>query len=269
LNRGAAGREDIRETVISQVTETVIQIFSWKEGTYEFQAQPVAVSKDMPISLDTQHLLMEGMRIVDEWSLIEGKITLDTVFRKAEATDVSLDEDEEAVLKYIDGESDAGSIIDLSGMGDFEASKSLVSMMEKGVIEAVEVIPVRKEAVAGPAPAKEWSFILSLPLILFVIAFVLSITIPVLSVNGTGMSIGTFLGGDSFKKLQTVRNVDGLRFRAEVYRYRNGAYPSDLGQIGGTRDAWGRPYEYRPEKDTLIIISAGPDGEFSTADDIY
>ena len=75
-------KEQIQEILIGQIKETVTQIFGWKEGTYEFTPQEVPVDKDFPISIDTQHLLMEGLRIVDEWSLIEGKITLDTVFMK-------------------------------------------------------------------------------------------------------------------------------------------------------------------------------------------
>src|SRR4030043_110570 len=135
VNKRIVKKEQIQEILIGQIKETVIQIFGWKDGTYEFTPQEVPVDKDFPISIDTQHLLMEGLRIVDEWSLIEGKITLDTVFaRKAEGI-AGLADDEEDILSLVDGENDVSTIIDITAKDDYSVSKALVSLMEKGVIE--------------------------------------------------------------------------------------------------------------------------------------
>jgi len=254
VRRGLIGKEDIRETLISQITETVVQIFSWKEGAYEFQPQPISVSKDIPITLDTQHLLMEGLRMIDEWSLIEGKLTLDTVFKKTGKVE-TLTPQEESVLGFVDGENDVSIIIDLSGMDDFEASKSLVSLMEKGIIEPVEVLPV--VSVAGVAEKGGRPLLKALPFGAVGIGLLIALAVTV------------FQGWRDLDRLRTVTEIDELRFMAEMYRYKNGSYPSDLSQIGKTKDAWGRPYVYRIEGDNLIILSPGPDGRAGTADDVY
>jgi hypothetical protein len=269
MNQGLVGREDLNTTLVSQVTETVVQLFSWKEGTYEFQSHPVAANKDMPVTLDTQHLLMDGLRIVDEWSLIEGKITLDTVFEKAETTAVPLTPDEERLLTFIDGESDVSIIIDLSGMADFEASRTLVSLMERDVIMPVEVSPVTKETVTEQTATRERSYLKWLPQTIMIIALIISVTVPKLEGKNSSIIVGIFQGDAQLKRLEVVREIEALRFKAEAYKYSHGFYPSDLDQLGSSRDAWGNPYFYRVETDAVSIISAGPDGKIGTEDDVY
>ena len=269
MNKGLVGREDLNATLVSQVTETVVQLFSWKEGTYEFQSHPVVVNKDMQITLDTQHLLMDGLRIVDEWSLIEGKITLDTVFEKDETTAVSLTPDEERLLTFIDGESDVSIVIDLSGMADFEASRTLVSLMERDIIKPVEVSPVTKETATAQTVARDRSYLKWLPLSILIIAFIISLIAPKLEGERSPITGGIFQGGAELKRLETVREIEALRFKAEAYKYNNGYYPPDLDQLGSSRDAWGNPYFYRVETDAVSIISAGPDGKIGTEDDVY
>ncbi len=89
--RDLVDKEQVEEILIGQIRETVVQIFNWKEGAYEFTPQAVPADKDVPVSIDTQHLLMEGLRIVDEWTSIEGKITLDVVFVKKGAARCYID----------------------------------------------------------------------------------------------------------------------------------------------------------------------------------
>jgi len=175
LKRGMVRKEDIAETLASQMTETVVQLFSWKEGTYEFQAQPVTVSKDMPVTLDTQHLLMDGLRILDEWSLVEGKITLDTVFMKTGQTEPDMSREEESVLRFVDGESDVSIIIDLSGIDDFDASRILVSLMERGIIEPVTIAPMMTGTPAVQPVEEERTFAKALYAVLFFTALAVSL----------------------------------------------------------------------------------------------
>ncbi|HET6516032.1 MAG TPA: DUF4388 domain-containing protein [Thermodesulfovibrionales bacterium] len=269
VSRGLIGKEDLTETLLSQVTETVVQLFSWKEGTYEFQVQPVSADRDVLIALDTQHLLMEGLRIVDEWALVEGKIALDMVFRQTGGPETALTEDEETLLKFIDGDNDVSIIIDLSGISDFEASKTLLSLMEKGLIELVEVSPVVKESVIAPPVSREKPFATFLPVVILVGAFVVSLGMSALKRDGSSITIGSLAAGDLLKRLQTVRDIETLRFRAEEYKYLHGSYPPDLGPLGSAKDAWERAYLYKAENDNLTIVSAGPDGIMGSEDDIH
>ena len=250
-------KEAVEEILAGQIKETVIQIFSWKEGTYEFIPQGVPVDKDVPISIDTQHLLMEGLRIVDEWSVIEGRITIDTIFIRKTSEDISdLTEEEKDIFSLVDGENDVSTIIDVSGLDDFSVSKTLVSLLEKGVIQRREILPVVTEVLPGETKKTAFSYqVISLAAV--AIAVLLS------------LSSVFFDSGNVFKKFRTSEAVDDLRFKIEAYRFEYGSYPDSLNVISRDLDPWGMPYIYKRNNYTFIVLSTGPDGKEGTVDDIY
>jgi hypothetical protein len=255
VKRGIVDKEHILEILTGQIKETVVQIFGWKQGTYEFTPQAVPVDKELPISIDTQHLLMEGLRIVDEWSLIGGKLTLDTVFTRKPGDITGLTEEEEDVLSLVDGENDVSTIIDITAKDDFVVSKTLVSLMEKGVIEQKVVAPVVEAApVEVKKPVLSYRYI---PVIAIVVSFLLSL-FPV------------FLGTDNiFRSFSTSEAISDLRFKIETYKFEHGSYPETLDVISRRLDSWGNPYVYMENGYTFIVLSKGADGKEGTKDDIY
>ena len=269
LRRGLVEKSAIEETLLSQMTDTVVQLFSWKEGTYEFQSQPVAQGKDIMTPLDTEHVLMDGLRKIDEWSLVEGRVTLDSVFRRTDRTVPDLTDKEEGILRFVDGESDVGVIIDLSRTEDFEASRTLASLMERGLIETVEARPVISEAGEEARAKPERPAAGPLPAIVFTAAFMVSLLVSAFQGAGPLCGLSVFWSGDPPKKTRAVKDLEELRFKAEVYKYKNGSYPANIDQLGGRKDPWGRPYVYYLSDGVLVIFSAGPDGKTGTADDIY
>lgn len=252
IKKGLVRKEQIQEILASQITEIITQLFSWKEGRYEFKPQGVPVDKEIPLSLDTQHILMEGLRIVDEWSLIEGKIDLDTVFVRTGAGGDSLSDIERELLGYVDGEIDVSAIADLSGRDNFEVSKALVSLLEKGVI-------VRKEP-AGPeeeAPAKP--LLARLP--------IAGVFVGVAVITAVVLSWFAFSVPDvDLRSWKASERLDALRFEAEVHFYDKGSYPLSLPRAG--LDPWGQPYVYALIENGYTLLSPGPDGKPGTPDDI-
>lgn len=256
MQKGLADKEIIQDILKNQITETVIQIFEWKLGTYEFTSQGVPQDKEFSFSIDTQHLLMEGLRIVDEWSLIKGKLTLETVFLKKPDTDTVLAADESEILSYVDGENDVSTIIDLSARDNFEVSKTLLSLVEKGVIEAAESAPVvaEKPSVIIKKPSVSLSY---LPVAAIVVSVLISFA-------------AVFLQqGNTMKTLRAAQTIQDMRFRAETYRLENSTYPMTLELISQQKDPWGRPYIYSTSDNSFFISSTGADGQEGTTDDIY
>lgn len=263
--KGLLKEDVIRDTIISQLTETVTQLFSWKEGNYEFRAQQVSLRKDMPISLDTQHLLMEGLRLLDEWSLIEGKLTIDTVFKRTEVEELSINSEEASLLSLVDGENDVSMIIELSGMDSFEVSKKLLALMDRGLIEPVKVEPVITEPVEFIAMRKRDRSIL-LPLGICLVAFLTSILIYVIKNPLVEDVISSWF--ESSKINRVAEEIERLRFDADLYRLKKGFYPPG-NSISAKRDAWGNAYYYEVEGETIFIVSPGPDRKLGTKDDIF
>ena len=256
LKRGLAGKEVIQDVLQSQITEMIIQLFGWKQGAYEFAAQGVARDKDFPFSLDTQHLLMEGLRIVDEWSVIQGKITLDSLFCKEIGSPEGLTDQEREVFKYVDGENDVSTIIDLSGQDNFEVSKTLLALLDKGFIKTAETAPVITEEL--PAEKKLSPDIFAyLPYLAVIISLCCSLA--VLLVNKSY----------DLKNFGESKRIAELRMKIETFQLEHSTYPSTLDQITRLKDEWGHPYIYRTQDDSFYIASAGADGVEGTKDDIY
>ncbi len=256
VRRGIVQKEIVEEILVGQIKETVIQTFSWKEGTYEFTPQAVPADRDIPLSIDTQHLLMEGLRIVDEWSVIEGKITIDTIFTRKTEDTTDFSEEEKDIFFLIDGENDVSTIIDISGQDDFYVSKALVSLLEKGAIEPKEAVPVISEELPKETKKTALSYgFLSFVLVVIAIIFSLS-----------------YVFADplaALKRFRASEAVADLRFKIEAYCFEHGSYPEKLNDISTALDPWGNSYVYKQNNYTFIVLSAGPDGKIGTADDIY
>ena len=77
--------------------------------------------------------------------------------------------------------------------------------------------------------------------------------------------------------------VDSLKNAVVTYNIEKGKYPSDLkalveasgddepvveGGEGALYDPWGVEYKYERKGKKIVVISAGPDGEFGSDDDI-
>lgn len=247
-------RELLIEILNSQITETVIQLFGWKQGTYEFTTQGVTQDKEMPFSIDTQHLLMEGLRIVDEWSLIRGKVNIDTVFRPKGPVTEGMTEDEREIFGYVDGENDVSTIIDLSNKDNFDVSKTLLGLLEKDLIEAAEPSPILEEVVL---PKKKIS--LNFMLYLTQAAIVISVVVSALLINP----------GSVFREFTASKKIDRLRYGIEAYKLEHSSYPRDLKEIADTVDPWGRQFVYTLTDKSFHLSSKGADGIEGTRDDIY
>lgn len=254
INHDFVDREAIREILQNQITETVIQSFGWKQGTYEFVAQGVPQG-EFAFAIDTQHILMEGLRIVDEWSVIKGRLTLETVFIKRLDSPSGLTPDEAEIFVYIDGENDVSTIVDLTGKDNFEVSKILLTLMEKGVVEAVQSAPL----ITAVTEEKKKPFVVPnfLPLVTIIISLIISIYF-----------VSTQQLVD-IKGLRAAGNIEELRFKIEAYRLEHSAYPPTLDLISQAGDPWGRPYIYSVTDRSFYLASAGADGKEGTPDDLY
>lgn len=247
-------KEQVKDVIVNQLTETIVQLFNWKKGSYEFKPHKVVLDRDLEITVDTQHLLMDGLRIVDEWSVIEGRVTLDAVFRKKEAKGVDLTAEESEIMNHIDGETDVSSIVEISGEEDRDVSRILVSLLDKGVIQAVE----EKAYVAESASTrKERSF--NIP--------VLAIITNLLIILSFIVSVGPLLLAKvDARILWAERDLRKVRLAVEREKFETGAYPRSLGPA---KDPWGRAFVYRLTPAGYELKSPGPDGIIDTPDDVF
>jgi tetratricopeptide (TPR) repeat protein len=142
VDLGFITRERLHEHVRVQIEEAVYLLFTWHEGTFNFEPDVHPERQDILVSVNPESLLLEGARRVDEWSLIAKKIPgFDAVFdadwRKLAATDLPLSPEQQNILQYIDGRRDVTQLIESTGLVEFEVGKALYGLATAGLIHRV------------------------------------------------------------------------------------------------------------------------------------
>ena len=139
---GVISRDALNQQIRVQIEEAVYFLFTWVQGTFNFEADVRPERQDFLVSINPDALLLEGARRVDEWSLIEKKIpTLDIVFEldRKRLTDsgVTLTDDQQAVARLIDGRRDVQQVAEESGLVEFEVGKALYGLATAGFLHRV------------------------------------------------------------------------------------------------------------------------------------
>jgi tetratricopeptide (TPR) repeat protein len=139
VEQRAISRDRLERYMRLQIEEAVYFLFTWTQGTFNFEADVRPERQDFLVSINPESLLLEGARRVDEWSLIEKKIpTLDLIFivdrDRLAISDATLNEAQRQVLPLIDGQRDVHQIIEDSGLGEFEVGKALYGLVTAGFL---------------------------------------------------------------------------------------------------------------------------------------
>jgi tetratricopeptide (TPR) repeat protein len=139
VSQGVLTQEDLERYMRVQIEESVFYLFTWTQGTFNFEADVRPERQDFLVSINPESLLLEGARRVDEWSLIEKKIpTFDLIFivdrDRLEISEAKLTEAQQRVLPLLDGARDVDQVIEDSGLGEFEIGKALYGLITAGYL---------------------------------------------------------------------------------------------------------------------------------------
>lgn len=275
-------KEVLSEALQHQLKMLMFDLFRWKEGSYRFITKKVSYDENILTPVNTEYILMEGMRILDEWPLIEKRIpSFDTVYKKVEVEEtVSLSEADNKVLKLVDGESDVGMIIDSCGMGEVETCNCLIRLMDAGLIESSLKMEatIEKDSLRLEAPEVKKAGTLNQ------LSDRLRLKWLNISIPGLILILLILVAGIRFldviknpiMSILAVNRIEDLRTSIRLYYLEKGEYPSSLKALvteGSKKDVnifdpWGRPYIYEKTDGPYEIYSSGPDGIKGNEDDI-
>ncbi len=147
-------KDDVLKVISTQIYETIYDLFWWEEGHFNFDLKLVESYKKIPFALSTEQVLLNILRMVDEWSEIEKKIfSPHLVFKRippmeekaAEAISPQrylkekLTSEQELIYNLVDGDRTVQEIIDRSLLGKFNASEILMDLSEMGLIETARI----------------------------------------------------------------------------------------------------------------------------------
>jgi DnaJ-domain-containing protein 1 len=135
---------DLVAQVKIQVKEIIIKIFSWRDGSYQFDGRPLPVAEIIPIHMSTGDLIIEGIRNLDWNSVRKSLPSIKTILRTSADPSllfqsVHLDQDQRAVFSLIDGSKSIQEICVRSGIGDFNTLKAVYTLLALRIVETGEI----------------------------------------------------------------------------------------------------------------------------------
>ncbi len=279
---GLTGR-DLRDALTVQVSQIVFRVFRWRDGRYQFApSDAVDYDRENFAPMSTDFILMEGIRMVDEWPIIEKKIpSFNMVFRpvvdpalievasggeadtsagtRGAAASASgrirLSPEEERVFRRVDGVRTVQSIIDSTGVAEFEACRILFDFLNRNLIGPAARVrttsaPEQEEEPVATAPA--------------LTAYLAAVLVTALALGSLGLrwrapfavpGLGPFLQ-TSYSRLQesiTRSRLGKLEEAVDAWRASHGTLPKTLEDLVRTGlvdraylvDPWGRPLRYQ------------------------
>jgi hypothetical protein len=289
--------KDLRDALQVQISQIVFRVFRWRDGRYLFApAENVDYDRENFAPMSTDFILMEGIRMVDEWPIIEKRIpSFDMVFRpvvdpslvdvgagsspddsgpeRRQTGRIRLAPEEERVFRKVDGVRTVQAIIDGTGAGEFEVCRTLFDFLNRNLVApaGLGTPPSLAETVArGAASSVPGYAVAALVGALAVAGLVVQGGRP-FAVTGLGPALsGTYaavLDGAARARLGRLERA------IDAWTATHGAPPfslEDLVRAGLADpshlvDPWGRPFRYEPGAHGYIL-SAVDDSGASRAD---
>src|SRR5713101_7490159 len=157
---GAISQPDLERYMRVQIEEAVYFLFTWTQGTFNFEADVRPERQDFLVSINPESLLLEGARRVDEWGLIEKKIpSFDFIFLvdrdRLAISEAKLTTTQQNLLPLLDGSRDVHQVIEDSGLGEFEVGKALYGLITAGFLHRAGRTPSAEDAKVTDARVEE------------------------------------------------------------------------------------------------------------------
>jgi hypothetical protein len=138
-------RDDLQRVLQQHIEESVYGLFGWPDGEFRFEQnqKPAATAPIMPTPLPVEHLIMEGVRRIDEWGQIKERIpSTDMVVKFVEqpgekAKGVQLAPEEWRVFARINGRDTLAEISQKTNLSDFDVCRIVYGFLTAGLVDVL------------------------------------------------------------------------------------------------------------------------------------
>ncbi len=254
--------------------ETFFNLLRWEHGAFDFHNEPVDHSRPIESLLGAEQILMDGLRMVDEWHSFSEMAPEDAVFehaagfeeyRQRASLDASQMDDLECVHQLVDGRKTVRRIVDLSQLGTFDAVRILADLRRTGVIEALDEEALQRLP-ARPALRKVK---ISAGVILGWLAATAAVAaLAALYTLARAGDAETSPPGFAIERAARARVHEAYRARrvrhaVEAWRFAEGRWPRDLREVarsellsdGALATAPGHAYYYRERDEGVLLLA--------------
>ncbi len=170
IDERLAKQEQFQGQLQSFTEEQVYGLFGWPEGEFRFEQnqRPDPGSPSIPTPISVDHLIMEGVRRIDEWGRIKDRIpATDMVVRFLEqpgekAKGVKLAAEEWRVFARINGRDTLAEIAQKTNLSDFDTCRIVYGFLTAGLVDVQKKpkpMPLRPGAGAVEPPRVKRSLV--------------------------------------------------------------------------------------------------------------
>lgn len=139
LERGLLSRTDIERCNELLLESAIYTLFLWRSCAFTFKAGEVIREGGVAVTVDGNHLIIEGTRRVDEWIEISPLVpSVFMIFRqRPHHIERQVPPHLRNVLGQVDGNRDVSSIARACGLSQFDAAKALSELVEARFVESI------------------------------------------------------------------------------------------------------------------------------------
>lgn len=147
VERGLISSQDLWMAIRSQVEAIVYDLFTFQEGHFLFVDEPIEEERVVSLSMNTQNLIMEGLRRVDERAVYMQKVkSFEAIPVASGKTPNDLDSTSQRILALIQaGSGPVNEVLRRAGVGEFDGLRLLSQLVDRGVVVMEEAATVEVE----------------------------------------------------------------------------------------------------------------------------
>ena len=288
--------KDLKEALQTQVSQIVFRVFRWRDGHYNFNAtEAVDFDRENFNPMSADYILMEGIRMVDEWPIIEKKIpSMDIVFRTvvdpsmievgggpgetgdskraaaSASNKIRLSAEEERIYRKVDGVRTVQAVIDSTGVGEFDVCRTLYDLLNRNIVaptgKGSTARVVEEERTDGVVSSTPGYAMAALVLVLATAGIVARWRTPFAV---TGLDPVVQQTAVRLRESLTLSRLRRLDQGIAAYALLQGAPPKRLDDLvdlalvdeSALHDPWRRPYHYEPGAGSYTLSAVDDNGK--------
>lgn len=258
VSRGWIEQDEVDHIQDVLTRETLFDVLRWESGEFDFRAQSVEHGRKLEALLGAEQILMDSLRMVDEWYSFCELVPEAAVFQRVAGveeyrrrTQLPAEQAAEAerVFGLVNGRINVRRIVDVSLLGTFDAVRLLADLRRAEVIEPLDdealerLRSVPKRAANAPREERPNWVAAAIPLFLLALLCGWSLQREVVAEP----LVGVALPPQDHAVLDDAYATRRARHAVEAHRFLTGEWPAGLDEI---------------ERDGLLTdgVLAPPDG---------
>lgn len=157
IEAGYVTQQDILNSLRAQMLDVVYRLFSWSEGMFRFEPDLQALQNRIPVPIDLENIIMEGVRRLREVERLKEELPdLDIPIRLTSRPEairkVQLSPEEWRVISQANGRNTIEQIMRRLNMDEVQIRRIIYGLLQAGLIELGAPPPVTPPGVPVPGP---------------------------------------------------------------------------------------------------------------------